>query len=307
MPKLTIRKSIEINASPDVVFAVVSDLSQFRVWNPWLVCEPDAEVTVTKGGKAYAWKGTRIGEGEMHVTHEQSPSDVHFDLTFFTPHKSSSKVGIEVKPSGDKSTVTWTMDGSLPFFLFFMTKMMTQMLGMDYQRGLTMLRAHIETGKVPSNLEFRGETTFGAVKYVGVATECAIDDLGQKMSADFERLRAWQTETNTELSGDAFSIYKKWDLTGGRVHYLSGLAVKSLPQDIPAGFTTGSIPNLKTYVVHHVGAYEHLGNAWSAGMNLARSQVFAQTKAHPPFETYGTLPGDVNERGHRVSIHFPIK
>lgn len=45
------------------------------------------------------------------------------------------------------------MDGKLPYFMFFMVKMMKNWIGMDYERGLAMLKEFIETGEVISRVE----------------------------------------------------------------------------------------------------------------------------------------------------------
>jgi hypothetical protein len=48
------------------------------------------------------------------------------------------------------------MDSKQPFFQFFLKGMMTSLIGMDYERGLRMLKDYVETGSVPSTLEFPG-------------------------------------------------------------------------------------------------------------------------------------------------------
>ena len=47
MPKYHVYRSIEIDGSPDDVFDVVVDFSQWQEWSPWLCAEPNADVTVT--------------------------------------------------------------------------------------------------------------------------------------------------------------------------------------------------------------------------------------------------------------------
>jgi len=49
---------------------------------------------------------------------------------------------------GDQTKVTWTMNGCVPIFLFFMIGMMKAWIGMDYERGLMMLKELAEKGKV---------------------------------------------------------------------------------------------------------------------------------------------------------------
>ena len=125
MPKMHIEKSISIDAPVDKVFKVLNDYNTWSTWSPWLIMEPDAEVKVEEGGKAYSWNGKLVGSGEMKMTAEDVNKSLHMDLTFLTPWKSQAKVWFEFESDGDKTKVTWFMDSSLPFFLFWMKKMMT--------------------------------------------------------------------------------------------------------------------------------------------------------------------------------------
>ena len=308
MPKLEIEKSIKIDAPAEKVFEIVSDLGKWRPWNPWLVTEPEAEVTVTDGGKAYSWKGKRTGEGSMTITHEKAPGEVDLDLVFLTPYKSESKVAFRIAPDGDGCRVSWSMDGSLPFFIFFLKKMMTALIGMDYDRGLSMLKDYVETGSVPSALEWVGEKGYSGCEYVGITNECAIADVGKLMSEDFQKLMAYSKETSTKPSHFPFTIYHDWNLTKGTCKYTSGIPVESLPSSVPDHMVTGAIPALKTYQIAHTGPYKHLGNAWSTGMQMSRqTKEIKQSKAHPPFELYMNIPGQVQDSDLLTNVCFPVK
>lgn len=312
MPKMTLKRSVHIEASAEHVYGIVADLGNWRPWNPWLVTDTEAEVTVAPDGKAYSWQGKRTGEGAMRITSEEKPRKVELDLSFLKPFKSEAKVVFTVEAQGEGCTVTWSMNGGLPFFLFFLKKMMTTLIGMDYERGLGMLKDFAESGTVPSKVNLLGESEYAGCNYVGISRECAIDDLGPAMSADFKKLQSWYEQAGEKPSGDAFSIYRKWDLSRGKVKYTSGIPLDSAPGDLPSGLESGSIPRLKTYVLEHVGPYRHLGNAWSTGMQMGRGKEFTQSKQHTPFETYplgvdGILPGGDSDENTRTSIHFAIK
>ncbi len=56
-------RSATIAAPPDKVFALINDLRQFNVWNPFAQADPKAQITyeaTTAGvGGAYSWRATR--------------------------------------------------------------------------------------------------------------------------------------------------------------------------------------------------------------------------------------------------------
>ena len=134
--------------------------------------DPDATVDVAEGGKSYSWKGDLTGEGQMEILGEEANQWVDYDLLFLKPWKSKAKVRFEVEGQGDQTKVTWFMDSSLPFFLFFMKKSMTAMIGMDYERGLAMLKEYVEKGEVHSKLDFKGTQSFPGMQYIGIKTSC---------------------------------------------------------------------------------------------------------------------------------------
>lgn len=306
MPAFHVEKSIEINVTPDVVYAFLSDFNNWRVWSPWLILEPESKVTVAPEGKQYSWDGKRTGSGEMKITKETPAKRLDTQVTFLKPWKSTSSAWFELKPTANGTHLTWGMDSSLPFFLFFMKKMMTAYIGMDYNRGLNMLKDYLETGAVPSKLTFKGIADFAGCSYIGFKTACAMDSIDEKMKADFGKLFSWNKANPGLLNGIPFSIYHKWDIVKNAVVYTAAFPVKSIPANLPAGAITGTIPATKVNSITHTGNYKHLGNAWSAQYNMQQAKVFKWKKGIDPFETYNTMPGSVAENEQVTEVHFPV-
>ena len=129
MPKVTVRKSIVINAPLEKVYESVRDFKQWRTWSPWLITEPECEVTDADDGAQYGWEGNVVGTGEMSVLSEEKPSEITYQLTFLKPFKSQAGVAMNFASKGGGTEVSWSMDSKLPFFLFFMRPMMTAVIG----------------------------------------------------------------------------------------------------------------------------------------------------------------------------------
>ena len=306
MPSFHVEKSIEIKVSPDIVYKVISDFSNWRFWSPWLVLEPDAKVEVTSGGKHYAWEGKRTGSGEMKMLEEDPPHRLDIMLTFLKPWKSTSRVWFTLTPVGNNTKLTWCMDSSLPFFLFFMKKMMTAYIGMDFTRGLAMVKDYLELGNVPSKLTFKGITSFSGCHYVGIRTACTMETVGPIMKSDFDKLNDWAKENTGLVSGIPFSIYHTWDIVKNKVVYTAAIPVKEIPAKLPAQAITGNIPATQVNTISHTGSYIHLGNAWSAQYNMQRAKAFKLRKGVDPFETYVNFPGAVPEHDLVTEVHFPV-
>lgn len=307
MPKTHVSKSKEINAPAEQVFKTLSDFNRWSPWSPWLICEPEAKVKVAEDAKFYEWEGKRIGSGNMRITQERPNSSIDYDLAFLKPWKSKSKVRFDLTPSGDATRVTWIMDSSLPFFMFWMKKSMEAFIGMDFDRGLNMLKEYVEEGKVKSKLEFIGKGHYPGCQYVGIRRNCTVSEAGELMSEDFENLKNFAGENEDNIAGEPFSIYHKWDPVKQKVSYTAGFPLKKVPESTPGGMIRGSIPSTDTYTLRHIGPYLHLGNAWSTLMTMQRAKEFKPKKGFHPFETYVSMPGEVPETELITDIHFGLK
>ncbi|WP_297089838.1 SRPBCC family protein [uncultured Draconibacterium sp.] len=307
MPKTYVEKSITINASTEKVKTIISDFNHWRHWSPWLILEPDATVKVTKDGKKQEWDGKRIGSGEISVANEKE-TEINYDLLFLKPWKSKAKTDFIVEALTENSTrLTWSMHSTLPFFMFWMKTMMERMIGMDYDRGLLMLKDYIENDKVAAHLEFLGESDYAGCKYIGIKNTCSLDDVGEVMEADFEKLAAFAKENGELLTDEWFTIYHKFDFNKNKVVYTGGIGVKETPGDLEQDFILGTIPATKMQTVRHIGPYELSGNGWSAIMAMERAKEFKQNKKVSPIEFYRNDPRETDPNDLISDICMAVK
>ncbi|QXD22751.1 SRPBCC family protein [Opitutia bacterium ISCC 51] len=305
MPKFNAEKSIVVDVPLEKAFSVVRDFTQGPVWSPWVIAEPESKGSVSPDGMQNSWEGDIIGSGKMLIEGAEENQAIYYTLTFLKPWKAISPVSFLFEPEGSGTKLTWTMEGSMPFFLFFLTKMMGVFVGMDYERGLKMLKDYLETGEVPSKLAFNGNESFERFPYVGIKTTTTMEAVGPAMADDFGKLKNYFQ--GQEVNPDSiFSIYHKWDPIKGMVVYTTGLAVESAPESLPEGFVAGEFPACEAYEVTHTGPYRHLGNAWSSAMMHARAKVFKQSKKIHPFETYANNPETTPENELITNVYFPI-
>ena len=307
MPKIAVTRSTLISAPIDKVFNILNDFSTWSIWSPWLISDPEAKVTVAEGNKSYKWEGPRSGSGNMKIESEVENESISIDLQFLKPWKSKAKTHFYLTTKGNQTEVTWVMDSSLPFFMFWMKKMMQTFIGMDYNRGLRLLKDYAEDGKVHSKLNFTGKETLSEQEYIGIYTSCDMETMGKKMSEDMPRLMDFMNKAGIEPSGAAFTQYSKWDLMKNRVEYTSGVPVKSIPENLPEGFMSGKLPATPVYTLEHVGPYPHLGNAWTTLYGMQRSKEIPVNKKIHPFETYHNNPNEVSDKELVTRVHFPLK
>ena len=198
------------------------------------------------------------------------------------------------------------MDSSLPFFMFFMKKSMETYIGMDYDRGLKMLKEELEEGKINSELEFLGTTNFEACNFIGIKTNTSFSAIDKSMEKDFTALDTFITENSIEVIGNPFSEYQKFNLVKDNVVYVAGFPVKEKPVNLPTNFFYGSLPAYKMQTVRHKGKYEHLGNAWSTIMMMERGKEFKKNKKGYPLEIYLNDPSTTAAQDLVTDISMPI-
>ena len=75
-----------------------------------------------------SWDGKSVGNGEMDIDNDQLNKRIDYTLTFLKPFKAVSPVSFDFESKEGGVEITWIMEGSVPVFLFFMTKMMSAFL-----------------------------------------------------------------------------------------------------------------------------------------------------------------------------------
>lgn len=309
MPSYLVERSICIDAAPEIVFAAVSDFSTWTRWSPWLIAEPEAKVTISDDpssvGSTYAWEGEVTGAGGM--THQEliSPTKVVSEIRFLKPFKSVAEVGFDLVADGDGTRITWSMKGSMPWFLFWMIPSLKSFIGMDYARGLKMLKEWIETGRVLSSSEIVGPTTVGPVRMAGVRMTCDMAEIGPVMTRAVEQAKQQLETAGLSTAGKVMAVYHGFDVKRLKFDFTAGYLIDQGVSP-PATMSVWSMPESKAFQVTHTGSYEHMGNPWSIAHQHVRYRKLKQQKIGT-FEIYHNCPDDVSDERLLTDIYLPLK
>jgi uncharacterized protein YndB with AHSA1/START domain len=147
----TVERSATMAAPPERVYQQIADFHRWTAWSPWEDVDPNMRREYSGAesgvGAVYSWSGNRkAGAGRMTVVEAVEPSRVRIDLAFEKPFKARNDTSFVITPDGDGSRVTWTMTGTRSFGVRLMSivKSMDALLGPDFEKGLTRLRAAVE-------------------------------------------------------------------------------------------------------------------------------------------------------------------
>ncbi|NRA46208.1 MAG: SRPBCC family protein [Oligoflexales bacterium] len=294
----SLSRSTKIDLPIQDVFKMVGDFATWKAWSPWLCQEPECPVQISgsplERGHKQKWDGKRIGAGEMFLVDLKADQLLTYELNFTKPWKSKSDVSFEFIAEGASTILTWKMKGTVPIFLFFLRKMMASFVGADYERGLSMLKEFLETGKVLSETKFRGVVSRDGFHYYGIHRNCQLTQIGPAMEEDFTKLHKLIEAKKIPDPEFVCSIYHKFDMVGGRCEYTCGFAYQNpIETDSQDNIDHGRVEAHHAIQVDHKGSYKHLGNAWVTAYSCQRSDRKKILKGIHPYEIYLNEPGKV--------------
>jgi len=133
-------RSATMSASAAIVFAQVNDFHRWRAWSPWEKIDPALRRTYegapAGSGAVYRWAGNHeVGEGVMTII-ESRPSEL----------MATNTAEFTFKPDGDRTLVTWSMEGRNDFLAksLHLIMNMDRMIGGNFEKGLAQMKAVAE-------------------------------------------------------------------------------------------------------------------------------------------------------------------
>ena len=154
-----VERSVEIDASPAAVFAMVNDFREFNRWQPWHDIDPATRYVFegprTGAGSRMLWYSdhVEVGNGMQEILESYPNYKVRALLDFGTGGIAHADYLIDIREGG--SVLTWTMEtdmGGNPVGRYI-GLMMDGMIGPSYERGLSNLKAILESEPEPQPLE----------------------------------------------------------------------------------------------------------------------------------------------------------
>ncbi len=148
-------RSVEIDASPQQVFAMVNDFRQFNRWQPWHQIDPTTryvfEGPATGAGSRMNWYSDHpdVGDGMQEILLSEPYSKVRAALDFGTGGLAYADYLIDATDGG--SILTWTLEadmGGNPLGRY-VGLMMDGMIGPAYEQGLGKLKEILESKPEP--------------------------------------------------------------------------------------------------------------------------------------------------------------
>jgi DNA gyrase inhibitor GyrI len=312
--EINVRCSLHIRCRPADAFERVRDLRGWRDWSPWLLHEPDAQLTYSdaprEAGGWYAWNGALIGAGRITHVVLHAPERIEQRIELKRPLKTNAAVTWEFVPAGeDGASATdayWTIRGRMPFLLRFLAPMLSQLIRKDFQLGLVRLRSLLDPAAPQLHIRFPGTTELPAQTALTIAFHGGVKDMAEEMGAGFGRIRQALAERGVEPTGPAFTAYSMAAPRAGR--FRCDIAVP-----VPAGTQGGELavqelPGGPCQATEVAGSYDCLDLAWHAVMAHLRMTRHQWDRSRPALEVYVSGPESAaSDDVLTTHIYVPVK
>ncbi|MCB9245487.1 MAG: SRPBCC family protein [Flavobacteriales bacterium] len=273
LPKnVSLSRSIEIDASPELAWKHVNSMRSQNEWSPWN--ELDTTMVQTFEGEdgavgsSWSWKGNdKVGTGKQTIRAIDSEKMlIENDLEFFEPWEAKCDVSVQVEAlEGGRSKVTWNFNqpAPMPGNLFMTLMGMKGALTKDFDKGLGMLKKLVEEDAATPDVatfEVRREER-GSMEYMIKKETVGMAD----MKAYFERSMpaVYQTAKDANIldtTAAPVALYFTWDEESQKSELSA--AVRVIPGSKPAtGYEVHKTSAGPCLIVDYYGPYEKTGDA----------------------------------------------
>lgn len=143
-------RTIVVNVPRSEMYQILNTHKTFNEWSPWLEKDPSMKITYSGSdrgvGAKYSWSSPvkEVGVGSMEIVESVPDSVIRQRLTF--EGRGSSETGFILRPEGNGTRVIWMLDmdaGANPIKRI-LGGFMDRMIGPDFEKGLTKLKAYSE-------------------------------------------------------------------------------------------------------------------------------------------------------------------
>lgn len=304
--------SVEIDARPATVFALVNDFHRARLWSPSLQTDPNARVVYSgpqRGvGATLTWDGLVLGSGTQVIT--DSTPYTYVSTTINSGEPGEARSWFDLVDTGTTTAVSWSFEADYGYNLVgrYAALLLTGVIRKDYEYGLRNLKAIAES--LP-------RADFGDLDIVRLAvesTEIAYlrttsppdpSSIADAMGKSYFQILNFIDEHNLADAGAPLSIMQSF--SGAQLLFDAAIPVRGVTEQTPqdsAGVKIGQTHAGTVIRVKHIGSYRALVqthrkiNAYLAALGIDR--------AGAPWESYVSDPTKVSEAELLTYVYYPI-
>lgn len=139
-----------IQASPEKIYPLLSQLHRGAEWSPYEKLEPEMKKSFTGAdgavGSTMLFESSASGSGKIEVLRLVPNEAVDLRLTMLKPFYGENLVEYRLAPEAGGTRFTWTMSGEGGFFTKLMSTLVDcdKMIGGQFEQGIQNLKQVVE-------------------------------------------------------------------------------------------------------------------------------------------------------------------
>ncbi len=305
--KYYVGRSIVVDADKELIYDQFCDFNNWENWTPWgQSMDSTASYEIVGSpcevGAIQSWTGNIVGEGQLLITAVVPNEKMEYELAF-DGGKYKSDGSFIIEPQEDKFLLTWTDEGDLGYnpVARYMGLFMENMIGPDFEKGLSNLKSYVETLPDFPDIEV---TEIESVPAVSITDSATMEQMSSKMGELYSSLMGYIAAKRAEITGPPYCVYYSWDPEGYTVMEAGVPVDKKLAGKMNIKGTMS--PGGKAIKVLYVGPYEGLESIYLAMDKYVK--INNMEIAGGPWEVYLTDPStEPDSSKWQTMVYFPVK
>ena len=305
--KVSLERSIVIDAPIEMIYDQVHNLHNWEKWSPWHKIDTNMGLTYQNGGigegASYIWTSdhSSVGNGTLTITEAKSFEYIKTVMDF--GEKGSGTADFKFEKGEGGIIVSWNMHSDLgnnPVMKLF-GPLMKKSITSAYDSGLDDIKTQCDYLKTTDWYYVKLKTK-GPWKYYGITNEkTTMETMENTMGEFFGKLYGGLGAAQIEANGSAFAVYYSW---GDEFEMECGLPVEDNSKAIK-GLEAKEMPEHKYAALKLEGSYDNMDKAHTYLMDWLKSYDLELTGA--VVEKYKVGPGtEADPKKWITYILYPV-
>lgn len=305
--------SIEIDARPATVFALVNDFRRVSLWSPWANSDPNARFLysgASRGvGAIVTWDGAIIGSGSQIITESRPYEYVGIDIN--PGEAGAAKSWFTLAPGVGTTIVTWSFEADYGMNIVgrYFASMLGAVVARDYSSGLAALKELAESLPAADFSDIEIEhivVTAADFAYLSTTSRPEPAAISAALGKAYFQILGFMDDNHLSDAGAPLSITRRFN--GSELAFDAAIPVRGITESTPRdgpGVRIGRSYEGPVVRVGHTGSYKSLAethrkiSAYLAALGIERNGA--------AWESYVSDPGNVPEEELLTYVYYPIR
>lgn len=305
--------TVEIDAHPATVFALVNDFRRISQWSPWAKNDPNARILylgARRGqGAIVTWDGAISGGGTQLIT--QSRRNEYVEIILSPGESAEAKSWFSLISGVGTTIVTWGFEADYGMNIVgrYFAPMLGGFVARDHHDGLVRLKDLAEGLPAAnfSDIEIEHLVVEATeIAYLPAASEPEPAAISEAMGSAYFQILNFIDAQNLAAAGAPLSIMRNF--RGAKLAFDAAIPVRGVSNETPRdniGVKIALTYKGSVIRVKHIGSYRLLTgthrkiSAYLAALGIKRNGA--------AWESYVSDPSKVPEKDLVTYVYYPIK